>query len=199
MSFSAFTIANGVCSASTNKSFNLPTCPLLTFDMALLHVLSTSTLALLLVILSTALSPGYAASLSGIEDEDGTRREGEGLIMWELAVNSPPPSPTLPATSRSGYGAVEEVTTRTIPAPKRDKSRGGVILYAALLLVSVGVIISALVLMTKGEFGISPHLYVVNGLIGSGQYYHNDRDRSNQFSFRCYLVCSQFIALEESG
>jgi hypothetical protein len=161
MSFSAFTIANGVCSASSNKSFNLPTCPLLTFDMALLHVLSTSTLALLLVILSLALSPGYAASLSGIEDEDGTRREGEGLIMWELAVNSPPPSPTLSplrsgAGSGSGYGAVEEVTTRTIPAPKRDKSRGGVIMYAALLLVSLGVIVSALVLMTKGEFGTFP-------------------------------------------
>lgn len=156
MSFSAFTIANGVCSANTTKSFSLPTCPLLTFDMALLHALSTSTLALLLVILSTALSPGYAASLSGIDEEDGTRREGEGLIMWELAINSPPPSPTLAPTSRSGYGAVEEVTTRKIPAPKRDKSRGGVITYAGLLLVSIGVIISALVLMTKGEFGTFP-------------------------------------------
>jgi hypothetical protein len=160
MSFSAFTIANGVCSASTSKSFNLPTCPLLTFDIALLHVLSTSTLALLLVILSTALSPSYASSLSGLEDD--TRRDGEGLIMWELAVNSPPPSPTLSPLrvegSRSGYGAVEEVTTRTIPVLKKDKSRGGVIMYTLLLLASIGVIISALVLMTKGEFGMLSHL-----------------------------------------
>jgi len=81
--------------------------------------------------------------------------------MWELAVNSPPPSPSLSplrvgAGSGSGYGAVEEVTTRTIPVPKKDKFRGGVIMYAALLLVSLGVIISALVLMTKGEFGMFP-------------------------------------------
>ena len=98
-----------------------------------------------------------------MDDEDGTRREGEGLIMWELAVNSPSPSPTLSplrsgAGSGSGYGAVEEATTRTVPAIKRDKSRGGVIMYAALLLVSVGVIVSALVLMTKGEFGMFPPL-----------------------------------------
>jgi hypothetical protein len=110
--------------------------------------------------------------------------------MWELAVNSPPPSPTLPATSRSGYGAVEEVATRTIPLIKRDKSRGGVIMYAGLLLVSLGVIVSALVLMTKGEFGMSPHLHMGNGLTGSGQYHYNDSDWSNQFSLRCYLVCT---------
>jgi hypothetical protein len=137
-----------------------------------------------------AISPGYAASVSVMDDEDGTRREGEGLIMWELAVNSPPPSPTLGPTSRLGYGAVEEVTTRTIPAIKRDKSRGGVIMYAGLLLVSVGVIVSALVLMTKGEFGTFASLYMGNGLTDSGQYDYNDRDWSNQRSFCRYLVCT---------
>jgi hypothetical protein len=139
-----------------------------------------------------------------MDDEDGARREGEGLIMWELAVNSPPPSPTLSpltfgAGSGSGYGAVEEATTRTVPAMKRDKSRGGVIMYAGLLLVSVGVIISALVLMTKGEFGTFASLYMGNGLTDSGQYNYYDSDWGDQRSFRRYLVCSQSSALEESG
>ena len=160
MSFSAFTLGEGVCSASASSShpFELPTCPLLTFDLALLHLLSTSTLALLLVILSTALSPGYAASLSNM---DGKSREEGGLVMWELAVNSPPPSP-LPAIltlgGGSGYGAIDEdeAMTRIVTPPIKRQDRfakGGVVVYALLLLISVGVVISAIVLMTKGEFG----------------------------------------------
>jgi hypothetical protein len=165
MSFSAFTLGEGVCSASSNP-FELPTCPLLTFDLALLHLLSTSTLALLLVILSTALSPGYAASLSNI---DGKPREGEegGLVMWEMAVNSPPQSPRLgPAVlnlgagsgSGSGYGAIESDIPRPTPSvSKTDRyAKGGVVVHALLLLVSISVFICAIILMTKGEFGIYP-------------------------------------------
>lgn len=63
-------------------------------------------------------------------------------------------------------------------------------MYAALLLVSVGVIISASVLMTKGEFGTYPRLSRLEKLIVSGQYYHNDSDWSTQRSFRSHLVCT---------
>lgn len=183
MSFSAFTLGEGVCSASSSHPFELPTCPLLTFDLALLHLLSTSTLALLLVILSTALSPGYAASLSSV---DGKQGQGDGgLIMWEMAIDSPPSSPTISPlrfgeASGSGYGAVEEVSTRssTPPGLKKDRSRGGLIIYALLLLISLGVVVSALILMTKGEFGMCPYFYMVKSLLGSGQYYNNDCDWS---------------------
>lgn len=97
---------------------------------------------------------------------DGKSREEGGLIMWELAVNSPPPSPTLSPlrfgeASGSGYGAIDEVTTRFVPPPvfKRDSNlKGEVIVYAVLFLVSVGVVVSSIVLMTKGEFGMSPSI-----------------------------------------
>ena len=126
MSFSSFTLGEGVCSSST-QGVLLPTCPLLTFDLALLHLLSTATLALLLVILSNTLSPGYYTSISNLElDSDaegrgvGTTTDGQGkgmgsmFVMWELAISSPPPSPRLaPATAHSsttgpsGYGSTE--------------------------------------------------------------------------------------------
>jgi hypothetical protein len=157
MSFSVFTLGEGVCSkTSSNQSIALPTCPLLTFDLAVLHILSTTTLALLLVTISNSLSPSYASSLSAIPNKQDP--EG-GLIMWELAVNSPPPSPTLrPSASASGmgYGAIDEPLTRTVDPPmvKRDKfTEGRVVSYGLLLLVSVSVVISAIILIALGEFG----------------------------------------------
>jgi len=81
--------------------------------------------------------------------------------MWELAVNSPPPSPRpaiLTLGGGSGYGAIDEdeSITRTVmpPMKKQDRfAKGGVVAYALLLLISVGVVVSAIILMTKGEFG----------------------------------------------
>ena len=104
MAFSAFTLDKGVCS-STISSLYLPTCPLLTFDLALLHLLSTCNLTLLLVILSTALSPTYYLSLSSSLQPNDARRidlnpeATNAFIMWDLALASPPSSPHLrPAT-----------------------------------------------------------------------------------------------------
>lgn len=164
MSFSVFTLGEGVCSkTSSNQSINLPTCPLLTFDLALLHLLSTTTLALLLVTISNSLSPSYSSSLSSLANkQDDETGEEVGLIMWELAINSPPPSPTLRPSgsvlaSGMGYGAIDEPLTRTVhpPVGKKDKfAEGRVISYGLLLLVSISVVISAIVLMVLGEFGM---------------------------------------------
>nr|XP_031858213.1 uncharacterized protein CI109_006356 [Kwoniella shandongensis]KAA5525285.1 hypothetical protein CI109_006356 [Kwoniella shandongensis] len=105
MAFSAFTLQNGVC-ATALPEFLLPTCPLLTFDLTLLHLLSTATLALLLVILSAALSPSYYLSLSPSstsisESIQGGKSGmgGQGFVMWELALASPPSSPHLGAST----------------------------------------------------------------------------------------------------
>jgi hypothetical protein len=168
MSFSVFTLGEGVCSTSPLQ-ITLPTCPLLTFDLALLHLLSTSTLALLLVILSISLSPGYAASLStfqankvvGRGDNDGDG-DGDVLIMWELAVNSPPPSPRLAplVIGSSGYGAIDTAASSSVsthgdtPIHRKDRfAQGRVISYVLLLLVSISVVISAGILMAMGESG----------------------------------------------
>jgi hypothetical protein len=108
MAFSAFTLGEGVCASSRPEIF-IPTCPLLTFDMANLHILSIATFAHLLVILSTALSPGYYLSYSLLQDGSGSGGEGagshgskiddadgyDGFVMWDLAVSSPPASPYL--------------------------------------------------------------------------------------------------------
>lgn len=163
MAFSSFTLGEGVCSSS-DQSVLLPTCPLLTFDLALLHLLSTATLALLLVILSNTLSPSYYASLSNLSDVSQDRgkapaRGGSVLVMWELAVHSPPSSPRLlPAAGSSGYGATDAtVSTPTDGAiVKRDRfAEGRVVSYSLLLLASLGVAISAALLMGLGEFGES--------------------------------------------
>ncbi|WVQ75898.1 hypothetical protein IAR50_005533 [Cryptococcus sp. DSM 104548] len=102
MAFSAFTLEQGVCSPTLPEVL-LPTCPLLTFDLSLLHLLSLCTFALLLVILSNALSPGYYASL--MDDEEAAEAAGvgkpageQGFVMWELAVGSEANSPTLGPT-----------------------------------------------------------------------------------------------------
>ena len=192
MSFSSFTLGEGVCSSSS-KGVLLPTCPLLTFDLALLHLLSTATLALLLVILSNTLSPNYYTSISNLADEEddeegtsisaGDRGRGRGggvkngrgsvLVMWELAINSPPSSPRLDPTSSlsgpsrpNGYGATETTTNASHSGPatvrddtsvirKRDRfSEGRIIWYSLLLLVSLGVVVGAALLMTMGEYGM---------------------------------------------
>lgn len=92
MAFSAFTLQQGVCSP-TLPEFLLPTCPLLTFDLTLLHLLSTSTLALLLVIISSTLSPSYFESLS-LSEGQAVGKGSRGYIMWEMALGSVPNSPT---------------------------------------------------------------------------------------------------------
>ncbi|ALO60908.1 hypothetical protein CNJ01775 [Cryptococcus deneoformans JEC21] len=92
MAFSAFTLQQGVCSP-TLPEFLLPTCPLLTFDLTLLHLLSTSTLALLLVIISSTLSPSYFESLS-LSEGQTVGKGSRGYIMWEMALGSVPNSPT---------------------------------------------------------------------------------------------------------
>ncbi|KAE8540428.1 hypothetical protein D1P53_003374 [Cryptococcus gattii VGV] len=91
MAFSAFTLQQGVCSP-TLPEFLLPTCPLLTFDLTLLHLLSTSTLALLLVIVSSTLSSNYFESLSLFEGQT-VGKGSRGYIMWEMALGSVPSSP----------------------------------------------------------------------------------------------------------
>jgi len=177
MSFSAFTFGEGVCSvsistdpdASPHRDFQLPTCPILTFDLALLHLLSTATLALLLVILSTALSPAYQASQSDIEGVGlkASREEDDVLIMWDLAINSPPPSPRLEPALMGGergrsYGAVEvEVEAEAGPsggtavfeAPvKKDRyETGRVLTHGLLLLVSLGVVLASALLVAQGQ------------------------------------------------
>lgn len=170
MAFSSFTLGEGVCSSS-ERGVLLPTCPLLTFDLALLHLLSTATLALLLVILSNTLSPSYYATLSLTDSGSGKDLQGDAgpssmLVMWELAVGSPPPSPRLQPSSSAaptGYGAIDSMPAPAVETPssssapptvKRDRfAEGRVISYALLLLVSLGVIVCAVVLMNMGEFG----------------------------------------------
>ncbi|WVQ83187.1 hypothetical protein IAT38_005326 [Cryptococcus sp. DSM 104549] len=123
MAFSAFTLQQGVCSP-TLPEFLLPTCPLLTFDLTLLHLLSTATLALLLVILSSTLDPNYFLSFS--EDEDAEELEGsggksQGFVMWELALASAPSSPVLgPSTApklRAGLSPTTPSTVRSYGTP----------------------------------------------------------------------------------
>lgn len=180
MSFSAFTFGQGVChlpssssEADTPRNFILPTCPILTFDLALLHLLSTTTLSLLLVILSIALSPGYGGTLSdikGIDRSDNGNGNGdeEGvLVMWDLAINSPPSSPRLVGREEPlGYGAVEagpgpgpSSTTTIFEAPtKVDRyASGRMITHGLLLLVSLGVVLSAGLLVFQGQNSMSPH------------------------------------------
>jgi hypothetical protein len=108
MAFSAFTLSKGVCSLTISKLY-LPTCPLLTFDLALLHLLSTTTLALMLVILSTALSPSYYLSMS--TDTKHTE-DTDVFVMWDLALASPPSSPRLSPVLISGgsYGSILPIT-----------------------------------------------------------------------------------------
>jgi len=164
MAFSAFTINEGVCSTSYSELY-LPTCPLLTFDLFLLHLLSITNLALLLVILSTALSPSYYLSnSSSLEANDnGVKVDPEStdaFVMWDFALDSPPHSPVgepsspLLSSASKSYGAVPATPKRnraySQPSPghdtpssassvKRDKfAEGRLWSYIPLLLGSMG-------------------------------------------------------------
>lgn len=172
MAFSSFTLGEGVCSSSDRGAgVLLPTCPLLTFDLALLHLLSTATLALLLVTLSNTLSPSYNATLSEINKDpasgSGSAQRGNVLVMWELAISSPPPSPTLHPVAGSGYGSTDlapaSASSSSVPTStaRRDRfAEGRVLSYSLLLVVSLGVIVSAILLIGLGEFGESPVISV---------------------------------------
>lgn len=127
MAFSAFTLQQGVCSP-TLPEFLLPTCPLLTFDLTLLHLLSTSTLALLLVIVSSTLSSNYFETLSLFEGQT-VGKGSRGYIMWEMALGSVPSSPTganhplppdieqIPPESWVSYGTLSPTTPHQATGP----------------------------------------------------------------------------------
>ncbi|WVF69688.1 hypothetical protein IAT40_004467 [Kwoniella sp. CBS 6097] len=87
MSFSLFTLNQSTCLPSLPDHM-LPSCPLLTFDLTLLHLLSISSFIQLLMIFSSILSTSSGLLKDG---ESG----GEGFVMWELALASPPHSPQL--------------------------------------------------------------------------------------------------------
>jgi hypothetical protein len=128
------------------------------------------------VILSTALSPAYHASLSDIEGVGlkASREEDDVLIMWDLAINSPPPSPRLGASLMGGergrsYGAVEVETeagpsggTTVFEAPvKKDRyETGRVLTHGLLLLVSLGVVLASALLVAQGQNSESATLVV---------------------------------------
>lgn len=128
MAFSAFTLSEGVCSTSLSDTY-LPNCPLLTLDMVLLHLLSITALALLLVILSTALSPHYFLAHSPLASVEGGGTSAKGdpestdaFVMWELALASPPASPRISgqptATTSTTYGTVDTVLPNDPPVDR---------------------------------------------------------------------------------
>lgn len=159
MSFSAFTIHEGVCSTDLSDTY-LPTCPILTFDLVLLHLLSIVTLCLLLSVLSTALSPGYyLAHSSAAAYGDGAKDDPESadmLVMWDLALASPPSSPRVAPALLNPYASKSYGTTEStvpvlgtqgddpeFPAPittRRDKfAQGRLASYLAIFTCSLGV------------------------------------------------------------
>ncbi|KAK4686526.1 hypothetical protein P7C73_g3613, partial [Tremellales sp. Uapishka_1] len=193
MAFSAFTLQKGVCSSTTSHIF-LPTCPLLTFDLALLHLLSSATLALLLVILSLALSPSYLSSysLTSPDNPDGdeqSTKADDGFVMWELALASPPkshanlpealppfisygtPGPTTPLAyaQPNPYNSLlpASPSTAEFDAPRKtDKfAEGRVWSYGPLAVCSVCVAVTAGVVIGEGEYvGNSIFIIVVSCL-----------------------------------
>jgi hypothetical protein len=183
MTYSYFTLVSSVCAEAVQQLFT-PTCPVLTFDLALLHLLSTTTLALLLVILSTALSPNYFASMS--PSYEASKDDQESMfVMWELALASPPSSPRLGATRMDtgftpiGYGTTGTPTTKKqaqlsdvenpyeagqgasattvdVMVRKRDKFADGRLWsYFPLLGCSLGVAISGAWVLGQGDYGES--------------------------------------------
>lgn len=159
MAFSAVIVNDGVCARSLSV-VRLPSCPLLTFDLTVLHLLSVSSLALLLVILSSICKPGYEMShslLSESESEDGSPKGG-GLVLWDMAL-APIPEPSAgPSTAvRSTYGALsgEEAAVASAaaapdfsppPAPRDKFAEGRLWSYAPLVVCSLGVVVCASIL-----------------------------------------------------
>lgn len=175
MSFSAFTISEGICSTSISET-NLPTCPILTFDLILLHLLSTLTLCLLLVVLSTALSPGYYLSHSRENDGTGVKDDPESvdmLVMWDLALASSPSSPRLGASTSAApgvpktYGTADPAlvvgeTTSTEAVARKDKfAQGRLVSYSSLLLCSLGVLGASIlsIINSPGRYGQFSHSF----------------------------------------
>ncbi len=172
MAFSAFTITEGVCSIDLSQTY-LPTCPLLTFDLIILHLLSTSALALCLVVLSTALLPSYWLAHSNIEGVPSGKDDPEStdaFVMWDLALASPPSSPRLspqnslqPSQART-YGTTSPgipILPESYPQPgstpteipvKRDKFAAGRLwYYVPLLLCSIFACAACIISLLAGS------------------------------------------------
>ncbi|WWD07529.1 hypothetical protein V865_005630 [Kwoniella europaea PYCC6329] len=97
MSFTLFTVDSSLCQYTLSHLDNLPTCPILSFDSTLLHLLSILTFGQVLNYLSIA--------LRSESDSDSSKGDNDRFVMWELAINSPPNSPGLrPRTLRNTHG-----------------------------------------------------------------------------------------------
>jgi hypothetical protein len=148
--------------------------------MFLLHSLSLASFAYLVIVLSTALSPGYFAShstsLDGLDAMGGEGvggEEGSVFVMWDLALGDSPKGlqAELPGeTSRpSGYetaygtagpsvagGSAAVEVEAAVPADNAGRAdrfaSGRVGLYVPLLVASVGAIASLSVVTLKGSF-----------------------------------------------
>ncbi|WWC86781.1 uncharacterized protein L201_001660 [Kwoniella dendrophila CBS 6074] len=93
MSFTLYTLDLSLCQYTPSID-NLPTCPILSFDLSFLHILSVLSFGQLLNHLSIALSS------SGEEEQNLFNNKDGSFVMWELAINSNPPSPILSPISR---------------------------------------------------------------------------------------------------
>nr|XP_019047028.1 hypothetical protein I302_03635 [Kwoniella bestiolae CBS 10118]OCF25958.1 hypothetical protein I302_03635 [Kwoniella bestiolae CBS 10118] len=99
MSFTLFTIDSSLCQYTLHYLDDLPTCPILSFDLTLLHLLSILTFGQVLNYFSIALSS---------ESESDNKDDNDRFVMWELAINSPPHSPVLqPRTLRNAPSGAE--------------------------------------------------------------------------------------------
>ncbi|WOO85109.1 uncharacterized protein LOC62_06G008606 [Vanrija pseudolonga] len=177
MAFSAVIVNDGVC-ASSLSVVRLPACPLLTFDLAVLHLLSVSSLALLLVILSSICKPGYEMShslLSESDSESGSPKGG-GLVLWDLAL-APIPEPAAGPSSalRSTYGTVEAVEAAAAapdfsppPAPRDKFAEGRLWSYVPLVVCSLGVVVCAAILAGMAGSSVGGSVFIiVTGVIST--------------------------------
>ncbi|ORX34004.1 hypothetical protein BD324DRAFT_637992 [Kockovaella imperatae] len=193
MAFCAFILRRGMCSLSVSE-VDLPTCPLLTFELALLHFISVSCLALLLVILTTVTAPTYLFSLSpSVDDSSEEAQDPESVgifVMWDLALASPPPSPRI-KPSAPNYGAT--LTDRPsnpyaeIPVAKKDKfADGRVMLYLPLLLGGVGVALGTVWTMIVTRYVVVTGFILSVGILTTvfsasflAIHYRQRREKSN--------------------
>ena len=177
MAFSAFILRRGMCTFKISD-ITLPTCPLLTFDLALLHFLSVACLALMLVILSTVLAPTYHLSLSpSAGPEELQDPEATGMfVMWDLALASPPSSPRIKPVA-STYGSTQAAQEPTNPyaesngvAKRRDKfAEGRVMSYLPLAIGSLGVVLATIWVMIETKYGGSASHELVSLLTDNEQ------------------------------
>ncbi|KAL7420060.1 hypothetical protein Q5752_005025 [Cryptotrichosporon argae] len=180
LAFSAFTLELGVCNRALSDVF-LPTCPLLTLDMALLHLLGVSSLALVLAVFSAALHSDHPSRLSLLSPAADRGARGAGsddvLIMWDMAVASAPSSPVADrGKGFASYGATES-TEHAARGPRgadgqeqaqrpaaamvtRDKfAAGRTVVYSALGACSVVVLGAGVGAMDGDHLG--PTLFLV--------------------------------------